>query len=736
MKEKKVKSKKEKPAKTKKATKMREGKQTRSLKRLKKGMPKNGSFTRSLAFKMEVAVVVLLTVFFSALVVVLSLSIRRDNISSYSSLSSSIVDRSSAALTYWLNSYFKDLRVFTKNSIFLEGDIEKIREFMMTNRRLIGEDFDFVGVSDLDGNFYTTSGDVMQMRGTQAFKDIVERGLGMSITDPVVDSKHGTIFYAAVPAVDRNGILFGFFAGAVPVKIIANELSHIKVGETGYGFAVGSDGTVIAHPDQSIAMTPFAALEDSAAPIGFKEIVSEMLKWKPGSGFLHDKTSGRVEYAFFCPIKDTKWAIGFVIPEAEVLASARRNGLTIALCSFVIAVLLIIFIGIYMKILLRPLNHLKYSILEIASGDADLTKKLVIKSKDEIGGVVQGFNAFVENLRRIISEIKTSKEILHTVDANMQQTTLETAESISKIASNIDMVTAQIESQSESVDGTADVVTKIANNIEHLNRLIENQVSSVTQASSAIEQMLGNITSVSASTEKMATAFSKLEEYTQNGIQKQNAVNEQISQIEEQSMMLFTANKTISKIASETNLLAMNAAIEAAHAGWAGRGFSVVADEIRALSETSSKQSKTIGAELKRIQASIEAVVESSGEAKMAFNAVSENISQTDSLVRQIRGAMEESTRGSHQITDALRAMNESSAEVRTSSGEMSAGNQTILGEVQRLQEATQAMRESIEHMSSSAHQIDANGTTLSEISGTMQKSISQIGRQIDQFKV
>ena len=731
MKEKKIKTKKEK-----KSKKPREGKVSRSVRLIKKDLPKKRTkLFSSLAAKLEIAVVILLSVFFIALAFVLSYSIERDNISSYSELSSSIVERTSSSLTYWLNGYFKDLRAFTKNSIFLDGNIEQIREFIMSNKRLIGEDFDFVGIGDLNGNFYTSTGDTMQMRGTQPFKDIVEKGLGTSISDPIQNDKQGAFFYATVPAVDKNGILFGFFAGAVPVKIIASEISHVKVGAAGYGFAIGSDGTTIAHPDFSLVMGKQLA-NGSSNWDGMKELIGEMLKWKPGSGIVKNRETGSVEYVFYCPIRDTKWAFAFSIPENEVLASARRNTITIAICSLVIAVLLIIFIGIYMRILLRPLNHLKSSISEIASGDADLTKKLVIKSKDEIGGVVDGFNSFVENLRRIISEIKDSKDILHSVDANMQQTTMETADSISKIASNIDMVAAQIESQGESVDSTAGAVTEIARNIENLNRLIENQVMGVEQASAAIEQMLGNIASVSLSTEKMANAFGKLETFTQNGIEKQNAVNEQISKIEEQSMMLFTANKTISKIASETNLLAMNAAIEAAHAGRAGQGFSVVADEIRALSETSSKQSKTIGAELKAIQASIEAVVESSGEAKDAFNAVSENIAQTDSLVQQIRGAMEESTRGSQQITEALKMMNDSSNDVRASSFEMNEGNQAILLEVRRLQDATQAMRESIDKMSASAHQIDTNGVTLSEISGTMQKSISQIGRQIDQFKV
>ncbi len=559
-----------------------------------------------------------------------------------------------------------------------------------------------------------------------------------------------TIMFYCVPVYSINnpskaiGILSSIVNGSdvynLSESILIGKESHPRIISTSTGMTIGPT-TYEGLSDEEIA-----AIQETGQAIK-KEVEGEKTDWdimmdsviagKSNFEIVKDPVSNEKKVVSYAPVGDESgWSVLCTAPYKEYFEGMARISKIILICIIAAIIIVIVTSWILVSALIKPLGFVKATINDIATGDADLTKRINIRLNDEIGDVVSGFNKFTEKLQTIISQVKKSRDNLGKAGASLDTSTLETTSSIDEILTSITSVHNQIDNQSKSVQQTAGAVNEIASNIESLGHMIERQSAEVSDASAAVEQMIGNIKSVNSSMEKMSNSFDGLADSAQSGIELQLNVNHIIEEIKNQSETLQDANSAIAAIAAQTNLLAMNAAIEAAHAGEAGKGFSVVADEIRKLSETSTAQSKTIGDQLNNIKTSIDTVVSASEESSRAFQSVTNKITDTEQLVHQIQAAMEEQNTGSMQISKALHSMNDSAIEVKTASEEMSEGNKAILEEVRNLQDTTGIMQTSMDEMTEGARRIKETGLNLREISEEMKESINEIGSQIDKFKV
>ena len=652
----------------------------------------------------------------------------------YSDFSEKVITEDAGKIQNWNEVLVNDLRIYSDNDVTKAGNADRIIAWLLSHENIRNPLFNYVMFCTPDGVGYASDGRILTVISKPFFRSIMNDKKELYVSDIDFQLDGSVCYYIARPAYNSTGKLIGVFAGAVKLNEIDKMVSELSMGQEGKAILVGSNGVLISHI-RGMSKYMDLSYSDKAGFSGLDAIAVKACAGESGEGYYRDP-KGVLTFASYAPVQGTPWSAILTIPQKQIEAVGNKMRTIILIISILVGIIVSVACSLMMIAAVKPLKIVQESIHDIASGEADLTQQIVVKSNNEIGALGDGFNAFMEKLRTIIGGVKDSKEILGDVNLGLQQRIGENGQSIEAIIGDLNDIGSQVENQANSVSQTVSAVEEIAQNIQSLENMIETQSSGVVEASAAVEEMIGNISSVNNSVGYMAQSFDALIQNTEAGIQRQNDVNQRIRNIEEQSKALQTANKTISDIAGQTNLLAMNAAIEAAHAGEAGKGFSVVADEIRKLSETSSAQSKTIREELLKIEGSINDVVSASQASTDMFVEVSNSITQTQQLVLQIKGAMEEQQEGSKQIGDALKLMNDNTSEVRAASHEMAEGNKSILTEIDQLRNTTGVIRESMDKISSSAGDIKETSNALSEIANSVEAAVGQIGGQIDLFKV
>ena len=372
----------------------------------------------------------------------------------------------------------------------------------------------------------------------------------------------------------------------------------------------------------------------------------------------------------------------------------------------------------------------------LSSEQKDLRRRITVCSVDELGTIAGMVNAFSDHLSEGIHDIKSGKDDLVHVGNRLEENASGMAASVGQMSITAEQVLEKTRSQMDSVNTSSQAVQRISDNIKALDESIIVQTSSMNEASAAVEQMVGNITSISSVTEKMEIQFRTLGESSHQGssIQKESA--ERINAIVEQSKNLQDANKVIATIAAKTNLLSMNAAIEAAHAGVSGQGFAVVADEIRQLAINSTKESQKIGNELKQIVNTINQIVKDSEASTNAFIDVTNRIDETGKLIHEVNNAIREQKTGASQVINSLRMMNEHTEKVNEGSQEIDRSSCVMLKEIGTLKTSAGEIMTCIEEMSNGIKNINGGAQGVSGLAVNTRSSIQKISIIADGFQV
>ncbi|MDR2662597.1 MAG: methyl-accepting chemotaxis protein [Treponema sp.] len=574
------------------------------------------------------------------------------------------------------------------------------------------------------------------------FYNIAMRTGNETVVEPFLYNQGGkdTLISSLVVPIKKNGRPIGVIGVDIPLSGIQSVVEDIKPYEGSIAAVFTNGGLVAGHFDPSRLGKSMTVTEADTIGSRMTDFANAI---KTGSSYTFssavDKNGTQERLTIFSsplPIgkTTTPWSLAIGIPQKVINAPV----LSMLRVSIIISAAMLLIITAAAFLIARSISSpIKYMMGVVTSlGEGDLTKQLSINRKDEIGDMAKVFNGTLEKVRNLVLMIKKQSAALFDIGNELSSNMTETAAAINEITANIQSIKGRVINQSASVTETNATMKQITVNIEKLDGQVDRQGESVARSSSAIEEMLANIQSVSQTLIKNAANVKELIDASEAGRSGLQEVAADIQEIARESEGLLEINAVMENIASQTNLLSMNAAIEAAHAGEAGKGFAVVADEIRKLAENSGEQSKTIAAVLKKIKDSIDKITMSTGNVLNKFEAIDGGVRTVSDQEENIRNAMEEQNAGSRQILEAIGQLNEVTRMVKGGSTEMLEGSRQVIHESKNLEMMTEEITNGMNEMATGADQITVAVNRVNTISGENKESIDVLVQEVSKFKV
>jgi methyl-accepting chemotaxis protein len=367
------------------------------------------------------------------------------------------------------------------------------------------------------------------------------------------------------------------------------------------------------------------------------------------------------------PVSLTDWYLVSIVPSAIVFANVNSTifrALVFTLVSVIIAIVLVSIL--ISAIVAKPIRGIVTGANSLAN--MDFSVKIAANRKDEIGDVERAFITIRDALKKTISDINNEHQGQLNISQNLNDSIVQSSDGLGVITSNMESMHKKSDDQMNSVTKTADSVEEIVKSISSLEGALETQSANIVQSAKSIEQMVKDVESVRTVMHQANQITGDLNASSAEGQKMLNKLTEELSQIAEQSAFLEEANAALANIAAQTNILAMNAAIEAAHAGEAGKGFAVVASQIRNLAESSNKESNTISGEIKNMRNGIETMRQVSQDTVSTLNSMFTNVTDIQTSFNSASTAVEAQASNGAQIMGALDTLQETARQVRSGS--------------------------------------------------------------------
>ena len=441
-----------------------------------------------------------------------------------------------------------------------------------------------------------------------------------SLTEPYIDAATGQMVISIGAPVRIAGQTLGVVGADLTLQTITDSINALNFNGMGYAFLISADGKILVHPDKTLVTKNLKDIYPQDTP-------------SINAGFSEIQVDGKTRIVTFAPVKglgSVNWYIGLSVDKEQAFAALSEFRTSAIIATVIAVVSIIALLGLLIRLLMQPLHVMTRAMQNIAEGEGDLTRRLVVESQDEFGMLGSAFNRFVERIHSSISEVASATEQVNEVALRVVSASNSSMLNSDEQASRTNSVAAAINELGAAAQEIARNAAQASHQASDARGLAEEGQQVVERSISSMQQL------------------SKMLGTSSGHIESLNDKTVNIGQILE----------VITSISQQTNLLALNAAIEAARAGEAGRGFVVVADEVRNLAHRTQESAQQVQKMIEELQVSARGSVSTMEESQRHSQdsveianragerliSVTERIGEIDGMNQSVATATEEQT--------------------------------------------------------------------------------------------
>ena len=597
-------------------------------------------------------------------------------------------------ITYWIKDRRFDIQTWSKQKVYRTAVADSFvgkaaRKSASQNMAELKKDYAYyenICLANLKGELVAASNPDLTGKLNVAergyFKNAIQGNLNISKVTKS-EATGNPIFVIASPVMIKNapvGVLFG----VLDLSVFSQKfIDNIKVGDTGYAFMFNRDGVVIAHPGKSNILK----LNVNDLDFG-KEMVQNknsviVYTWKGV-----EKIVAQSNY------KDLDWTVGVSAVSSEIMAPVAELGRINMLVALIVVILAALAIFLIANSVAKPINGVVAGLKDAAEGEGDLTKRLEINSKDEVGELASWFNIFIEKVQLIIRDVADNANQLN-----------QSSGELSDISQQMTKGSEQASAKARTVSQSS---VEMSSNMNSVAAAMEQASTNMSIVASAAEEMTATISEIASNTEKASTI-------TGQAVSQASNASTQVDQLGQSAQEIGNVVETITEISEQVNLLALNATIEAARAGEAGKGFAVVANEIKELARQTAEATGEIKQKVDGIQKSTDGTV-------TEIETITTVVNQVNEIVTTIASAVEEQSVTTKEIANNVAQASQGVDEVNQNVSQ----SNSVATEISReIDEVTQTSGE----ISDSSAQVNISATDLAGLAG-------QLTEMVNKFKV